>query len=245
MDYKNYQLSLYEKIKYGALYMLLFSLIGKLFYDSFLMGAAGLFLFPLFLRQKKRSLAKKRQEKLMSAFKDLILSFSAGLRAGYSIENAFLEAYRDLRFIYEENDDILRECSQICNQMKNNQVLEKLLEDFGERSGQQDIKDFASVFVIAKRSGGNLSAIIQNTAHIISEKIEVKREIQVMFAARRMEQKIMNIIPFVIILYIRVTSVGYFDVLYGNAAGVIIMSVCLLVYAFAYFLSRRIMSIEI
>lgn len=245
MDYRNYQLSFFEKIKYSALYITIACLIAKLFYNSFLVGTLAFFLLPFLLRQKKRSLAKKRQERLVLAFKDLILSFSAGLKAGYSVENAFMEAYKDLRFIYEEENDILQECSQICNQIKNNRMLETLLVDFGDRSGQQDIQDFASVFVIAKRSGGNLSAIIQNTAQIISEKIEVKREIQVMFAAKRMEQKIMNILPFAIIFYIRMTSSGYFDALYGNASGVIVMSACLLIYAFAYFLSRKIMNIEV
>lgn len=245
MDYRNYQLSFSEKVKYGLLYMGFFLLIAKLFYDSFLVGIAGIILLPLFFRQKKKTLAKKRQEQLVLAFKDLILSFSGALKAGYSVENAFLEAYKDLKFMYEEENDILKECKLICNQMKNNQVLEHLIWDFGERSGQRDIQDFASVFVLAKRSGGNLSAMIQNTSQIISEKIEVKREIQIMFAAKKMEQTIMNVVPFAIILYIRITSPGYFDVLYGNIAGVLVMSACLAVYGFSYFLSRKIMNIEV
>ena len=37
----------------------------------------------------------------------------------------------------------------------------------------------------------------------------------------------------------------FLDVLYGNVAGVIIMSICLLVYLVAYEMGRRIVEIEV
>ena len=51
----------------------------------------------------------------------------------------------------------------------------------------------------------------------------------------------MNLMPMGILLYLKVTSPGYFDVLYGNVAGVCVMSVCLAVYLAAYALSERMM----
>ena len=47
--------------------------------------------------------------------------------------------------------------------------------------------------------------------------------------------------PMGILLYLKVTSPGYFDVLYGNVEGVCVMSVCLAVYLAAYALSERMM----
>jgi tight adherence protein B len=58
-------------------------------------------------------------------------------------------------------------------------------------------------------------------------------------AARRLESQIMNVVPLAILLYLQLTSPGYFDILYGNLAGICIMSACLLVYLFAYALSER------
>ena len=49
----------------------------------------------------------------------------------------------------------------------------------------------------------------------------------------------MNVVPLVILLYLNLTSPGYFDVLYGNVSGICIMSVCLLVYLAAYALSEQ------
>ena len=57
---------------------------------------------------------------------------------------------------------------------------------------------------------------------------------------KMMEQTIMKIVPFAIVLYIGFSNKGYFDSLYGNLNGVMIMSGCLAIYVFAYFLGDRI-----
>lgn len=91
-----------------------------------------------------------------------------------------------------------------------NRPVELLLADMGRRSGIQDVDQFAQVFAAAKRSGGELTDIISQTAGIIRDKIQVQEEIHTLTAARVFEQKIMNGIPFGIILYIDFTSPGFF-----------------------------------
>lgn len=75
--------------------------------------------------------------------------------------------------------------------------------------------------------------------------METEREIQTVISARQMEQKIMNIVPFGILLYISAASKGFFDVLYKNVAGIIIMSICMAAYIGAVWLSNRIVDIEV
>lgn len=244
-EYGVYHLSKVEICKYGMGYLLIFLVFGKLFYGLAVTGLIGSVLLPYLLKRKAKELAKKRRQQVVKEFRDLILSFSGALKTGYSVENAFREAYRDLQFMYEPGADILVECERICRQMENNMVLERLLEDFAQRSCVTDIMDFAAIFSIATRSGGNISKIVQNTAQMISDKIEVKEEIQIMFASKKMEQKIMNVIPVAIMLYIQMTSPGYFDALYKNLTGIVIMSACLVVYILSYFLSQKIMNIEV
>lgn len=159
--------------------------------------------------------------------------------------HAFVQAGRDLALIYDEDTDMVLESRKIVSQLQNNKQPEELLSDFAQRSGQNEISDFAAIFSIAKRSGGNMGAIIRNTADIISEKIEVKKEIQVLFAAKRMEQNIMNLVPVAIIGYVRITTPDYFDTVYHTVFGNLFMSICLIVYVLAFFLSRKIMDIEV
>ena len=80
---------------------------------------------------------------------------------------------------------------------------------------------------------------------IISEKIQVKRDIQTILASRQFEQKVMNLVPIFILFYIEVTSPGFFSPMYQNPAGICIMTICLAVYLAAYVLSRKIVAIEV
>lgn len=178
-------------------------------------------------------------------FKDAILAVSANQKAGYSVENAFRQSYEDMALLYGKNSVICRELGMIIAGLGNNMVLEKLLYNFGKRCGVEDVMEFAEVFAAAKRNGGNLTEVIERCASVIEEKVETEKEIQVLISARQMEQKIMNIVPFGILLYINATSRGFFDVLYHNVPGAVIMTLCLLVYMAAVLLSRKIVSIEV
>ena len=104
---------------------------------------------------------------------------------------------------------------------------------------------FADVFLTAKRSGGNMTEILAETADMIEQKMAVDREIDVLLSSRKLEQKIMNVVPFFIIFYISLTSKGFFDVLYHNPVGILIMTICMAVYLAAFLLSEKIVEIEV
>ena len=126
-----------------------------------------------------------------------------------------------------------------------NRPAEELFMDFGHRSGLEDVDNFAQVLSAAKRSGGELVEIIRQTAGIIRDKVQVKEEIHTMLASRVFEQKIMNLIPFLIVLYIDLTSPGYFSVMYRTWMGRGVMTMCLAAYAGALVLAGKILDIEV
>lgn len=244
-DYEKYILNGREWLLYSAEAILLIAVIGYFFYRSVW---ACVILSPisvLFLREKKKELAKKRRQELNMQFKDAVLSVSANQRAGYSVENAFREAYSDMAMLYGCESYICKEIRHIAKGLDNNITLERLLYNLGARSHVPDIMQFADVFMIAKRSGGNMTDILSETADTIEQKLAVDKEIQVLVSAKKMEQKIMNMVPFFIIIYIGLTSKGFFDVLYHNLTGIIIMTACLIVYMAAYVISKKLVEIEV
>lgn len=244
-DYAEYRFSLKEGALASLEGIFLVAMVGYFFYRSLLSCIFLLPVFVFFLRKKKRDMAKKRRQELSLQFKDLVLALSANVKAGYSIENAMREAYQDVELLYGAESPVCLEVRHILRGLDNNVILEKLLYDLGVRSRLPDIMQFADVFLIAKRSGGNLTEILEKTAGVIEQKIETDKEIQLMIGARKMEQKIMNMVPFLIIFYIGTTSRGFFDVLYHNLIGAAVMTVCLLFYGTAYLLSERIVEIEV
>ena len=178
-------------------------------------------------------------------FRDAIGSVLTGMKAGYSVENAFIGAYHDMELLYGKNSLICHALEKIRKGMANNVPIEKLLYKVGAESGNTDIMDFAEVFSVAKRGGGNMTEIIGRTIAVISQKIDVEKEIDVLISAKRMEAGIMNLVPFFIILYISVTSKGFFEPLYHNLFGIVLMTVCMGLYIGAYLMSERIVNIDV
>ncbi len=198
-----------------------------------------------YFRKKKREKQEEQAEQLRYQFKDGIMAVSAALNAGYSVENAFREGRKDLAMLYKKDDRIMKEFQKIIRGLDANERLEKLLLDFAERSGLEEVESFAEIFSTAKGAGGDFSVIIRTTAERIAARLEVKREIKTMVAAKNFEQKIMSLVPFFIMFYINLTSPDFFHVLYGNILGVIIMTVCLGIYLLSCYLAGRIMQIEV
>lgn len=208
---------------------------------TFPMGIIGYW----FVQKKREDDIRKKKREFLLEFKECILSVQTSLQAGYAVENAFIESIHDINMIYENGSLMEKELHMIRRGIGINITLEELLIDLGRRSGQEEIIEFAEVFVIAKKNGGSIPDIIHSTCELIKSKIDTENEIHTFLSAKRMEQKVMNVMPFVILLYIQVVNQGYFDKLYHNITGQLIMSGCLLVYLIAYVLSDKIMEMII
>lgn len=239
-------MSVREIIKYALQGVGISALVAYVFYRSVIVFL--LLLIPsltFLLHRKKRDLLRKRKEELNLQFKEMMHAVIAGLQAGYSIENAFSHAYQDICLLYGKQSMMAKELYHLTMELRNNCNIEDILSDFAARCQIADIRDFTEVFHIAKKSGGNFVGILKNTADIISDKIELKREIATITSAKRLEQKIMDIVPFAIILYIDVSSPGFFDGMYHNLVGIVIMTVLLTVYIVAYLMAERIIHIDL
>lgn len=219
--------------------------ISYLFYKSFL---PFLILSPgivIIIGSYREKLKRQRKAKLNIQFKDGIMALSASLGTGYAIENAFREAYVEVSLLYGKDSYISKEFEYMIYQLQINITVEEVLEDFGKRSGLEDIENFAQIFKIAKRSGGDLIQVIRSTAETIGQKIDTKREILTILSAKKYEQKIMNLVPFGIILYIKISNPEFLNIMYETIMGRIIMSICLIVYCVAYKISESIVNIHV
>ncbi len=194
-----------------------------------------------FFRECEKKKRARRREELVLEFRECILSVSASLKAGYAVENAFLESRADLLLLYGEHSLMYQELEGIRRGMVINITLEEQLTDLARRSDSEEIAQFAQIFAIAKRSGGNLSGVIQTSAEIIGRRIDARQEMQTVLSGRRMEQSIMKGMPFAILFYIGCTYPGYFDSLYHNWQGAAVMTGCLILYLAAYVAGDRIL----
>jgi len=198
--------------------------------------------YPYLIR---RSLVRKQKQQLLLEFRDALGILSSFLSAGLSTENAFRSSLPELRQLLGPDAMIVREFQGIVNGFNMQQSLESLLTDFARRSSVDDILSFAEIYSTAKRNGGELVKIIGHTSGIIRDRISISEEILTLNASRQYEQKIMNLVPFLIILYMNVTSPDFFTVLYTTLAGRVVMTVCLGIYLLAIWISGKIMEIRV
>lgn len=245
-DYTVYKLCVSERIKYGALGILLAGIAAYVFYRSMIifavMALPAAVLFPIY---KKNDLFVARKRKLSSEFREGITVMASALSAGYSMENAMVESAEELRLLFGASAMIVTEFEYINHRVRMNIPIEVAWQEFADRSGIDDIRNFAQVIRVAKRSGGELNSIIMRSADTIGDKIQIKEEILTQTSAKRLEQRIMSIIPAAIVIYIDLTSPGFFNVLYENIAGRIIMTACLAAYVAAIIIGQKILEIEI
>ena len=224
---------------------LLTILLSWLYYDSFL---AIPFLIPLIWfwhREREQMRSQKRQEQFQKMFREWILLLSASLSAGYSVENALVQSYRELCLMFPKGGIMQDELKIMIVKAGNNQRPEILLDELAEKYPYEEVQSFAEVFKVARTSGGSLQKVIKGTASQMAQIMDTKREIRTLLAARTYEQRIMSVMPAAVLLYIRLGSGEFLQGLYHNMTGVLVMSICLGIYGAAFLLGKRMVQFDI
>lgn len=246
IDYRTYELNSQEKIKYVILASVFLFAVGIIFFSNFILGLVLASSSVYYPKYKVRELIKKRKQELNLQFRDALYSLSSALNAGVSLENSFRAALKDLRVIYHDEDTyILKELLLICRRLEINDSIESCLIDLAERSGLEDIHNFAETIVICKRCGGSLVEVIKNSSNIIREKIDICHEIELSITKQKFEHKLLNIMPVVFIGLMKFGGSGYMDPLYSSVKGYLIMAAALMIIAGAWVISQKILDIRV
>jgi len=221
----------------GALVMLVFFRNPWAVAASFALGAAA---GPYGFRGYR---IEKRRRQLMLEFKEALYDLTVGLRAGRSLEGAFLSAYEDMdaRLL----PLIHREWGLIVSQIRLGFPVEDSLMDLSERSGIEEIRSLGRSVQICKRSEGDIAKVMEHTIRLLTDRMEIRSEVRVMLARKRMEQRIMTVMPFGIIAMILVLSPDYLTPLYTTVRGYLIMAVCLVISLLSLLISRRMARIDL
>lgn len=112
----------------------------------------------------------------------------------------------EMEVMWGKDSRIVGEYRIMLFQMGINKTAEEVWQEFGRRSGLEEIEEFADIFSVVKRSGGELAKVIQLAVNQIQETSMTEEQIRVQTASRRYEQKIMNGMPILILLYVGMSS---------------------------------------
>lgn len=179
-------------------------------------------------------------------FKDALYGMSASVAAGRSLGEAISDAGENLTQLYGENHAIAREFMMMKRRvLYTNEAPEQVMMELGMKTGLEDIRNFAEVCSICIKTGGDLEKAMGKAVAIITDKINLRREISALTAQKKLEVKLLTAIPFLVLAFLQLTSADYMNVLYETFLGRIIMTFCLLAIGSAYVVGERITEIEI
>ena len=185
------------------------------------------------MKEWLEEMTDKKEEEFRVQFKDSIQIMAGALKAGYSAENAIRETCHDLKPMYKSESRIIKEYEIMIRKLKIHIPVGQVLSEFAENVEQEDVDNFVTVFTTAQKSGGDSIVIIKDAVKVI------------MIASKKLEFEIMSMIPFGMIGYMKLTFGDFLKVLYGNPAGIIVMSICLALYFTAYIWGKKMIKIEV
>lgn len=262
LNYKVYHMSKIEKFLYRLLAFAVGALVGYLFYggigkdefgqattityilDILIPSVVGLIAAKFYIPMRTEQIINSRKKKLNSQFRDMLDGLSTAIGSGKNVNDSFISVNEDLKVQYAEGSFILEEMKVILAGLDNNLAIEDMLADFGERSGIVDIVSFANVFQTCYRKGGNIKDVIRSTSTILSDKMEIREELNTMISSNMLEQYIMIIMPIGLVAMMKF-MMPEFAANFVSGAGLASTTVSIVMYIIAYWLSKQLLDIKI
>lgn len=169
-----------------------------------------------------------QQAKMLSQFQDLLHSLSAS----FSVNKSMGEAIRQGRVVVElvhGRKAILAQELEIMYRsiVENNVVDTEVWDDFGKRSGIEDIENFARTYSTCKETGGNIIKAVGDACEVISEKISISKEIKAITNQKKVEGRIILIMPVAVLTLLNLFAYDYIAPMYTSSSGRIMMGMAL------------------
>ena len=225
--------------------MALTAAIAWVFYNSIF----GAVIFPIVMylntKRMRTESGEKFSRRLETEYREMFASVTGALQTGYSIEKAFEESAVSLKLLYGEKSVLLPHLRELNSKVRLRMPVEQAFEELSAKFESEDLSDFAQIFRVGKRLGGDYVTNIRDTTRRISERVEVRQEIRTAIAQQQMELKVMMAMPLGILAYMKLSAPEFLTPSYGNAAGILVMSVCLAVYAGCIALGKKITEIRV
>lgn len=195
-----------------------------------------------------KSVTRKRQNKLRIQFKEFLevitISISGG--SGRSMENAIKDSLRELKMMFNDKTDIVREIELIVSDYERAGIpMKDGFKELGVRSDINDIKSFATIYETIDGKSSDFSYIIRQTHDIIRDKLEITREVETVISSAKSEAYMMLVMPLVIVIAMSTMGSGFLDALFTTAIGRVAATVGVLTLGSSYVLATRAVDIEI
>jgi len=123
--------------------------------------------------------------------------------------------------------------------------LDEALENLSERIGSRTLSATVQALQIARRSGGNLTEMLDNSAASLREFARLEGVVRTKTAEGKAQVFVIGVIPLPMVLGINALDSHFFEPLFGSFIGQLVISVALLLWLAAVLLARKILDVDI
>jgi len=218
--------------------------ISILFFNSILMTILSSISSIIFIKPLKKLHNQKLLKRRENEFMFFIYSLSSLISIGKSFESAFSTS------VEEMNNEgsvyiLLSDLKQIRTCFEMNMSITDGLSTLTAKYPIETMLNFSKIVELAIIQGGSIESIIESTVSMIREKNDVENELEVIITQKKFELIILlSFVPFMI-LYLRVVTSDFSQLMYESVSGKGIMFVCLLLYLVSGYIGRKIVDIKV
>jgi tight adherence protein B len=199
-------------------------------------GAVFGFLMPFaYLRGKRRRRLNTFEEQFPEAL-DLI---ARALKAGHAFATG-------LKMVADEMPEpVGPEFRKTFDEQNFGLPLKDALENLSRRIPSLDVRFFSTAVLIQRETGGNLSEILENLAHVVRERFKILRQVRVYTAHGRLTGYVLLALPAFLAVALMFINPDHMNLLFRERMGQQMLMAALIMQVIGYMWIKKVIKIEV
>jgi tight adherence protein B len=186
-----------------------------------------------------RVLKRRRLRRFNLQLTDTLVSMSNALKAGFSIAQAFESVVRD------GQNPIAQEFAVFLQQTRVGVSFSEALANLDERVGSEDLTLVVMAIETARKTGGNLTEILEKISATIRERLRIENRIRTLTAQGRLQGIIVSAMPLVIGAAMMLVDPGMMIPFLHSLMGLVIIVVVAALIVSGGLIIRKIVNIDV
>ena len=199
-------------------------------------AAAFAGMVPMMWLLHKRSSRLKRFEEQFPEALDLL---SRAIRAGHALQTALGMAAEELP------DPVGPEFKKTFDQQNFGLPLRDALNEMAARIGILDVRFFVTAVLIQRDTGGNLSEILENLAHVVRERFKIRRQVRVHTAHGRFTGYVLLALPAALAIALSFINHEHMQALFRERMGQMMLMGAIVMQTIGFIWIRQVIKIEV
>lgn len=184
-------------------------------------------------------LRARRLARFNSQLVDTLVSMSNALKAGFSIAQAFETVVKD------GENPIAQEFDVFLQQTRIGVSFSDALANMDERVGSVDLTLVVMAIETARKTGGNLTEILEAISKTIRERMRIENRIKTLTAQGRLQGIVVGAMPIVIAIALLIVDPGTMKPFLYSMTGLIVMSIVAILITLGGLMIRKIIKIDV